>query len=43
MNERGVQVTYESVREWSLKYGGAYAKRVLWVANWYSSGDWNLK
>ncbi len=29
MNERGVKVTYESVREWCLKFGGAYAKRVL--------------
>ncbi len=28
MNERGVKVTYESVREWCLKFGGAYAKRV---------------
>src|SRR6266571_3310441 len=28
MNERGVKVTYETVREWCLKFGGAYAKRV---------------
>jgi putative transposase len=28
MNERGVTVTYESVREWCLKFGGAYAKRM---------------
>jgi putative transposase len=28
MNEREVSVTYESVREWCLKFGGAYAKRV---------------
>ena len=26
--ERGVTVTYESVREWCLKFGGAYAKRM---------------
>lgn len=28
MNERGVTVSYESVREWCLKFGGAYAKRM---------------
>ena len=28
MNERGVTVTYESVGEWCLKFGGAYAKRM---------------
>jgi putative transposase len=28
MNERGVAVTDESVREWCLKFGGAYAKRM---------------
>jgi putative transposase len=28
MNERGVTVTYETVREWCLKFGGAYAKRI---------------
>jgi putative transposase len=28
VNERGVTVTYESVREWSLRFGGTYAKRM---------------
>lgn len=28
MAERGVSITYESVREWCLKFGGAYARRV---------------
>ncbi len=28
MNERGVTATYESVREWCLKFAGAYAKRM---------------
>ena len=28
MAERGVNVTYESVREWCLKFAGAYAKRM---------------
>jgi putative transposase len=28
MAKRGVTVTYESVREWCLKFGGAYAKRM---------------
>jgi len=27
MNERGVTVTYESVHNWCLKFGEAYAKR----------------
>ena len=26
INERGVTITYETVREWCLKFGGAYAK-----------------
>ena len=26
--ERGVTVTYESVREWCLKFGGMYTKRI---------------
>src|ERR1700674_1249599 len=28
MAERGVTVSYESVREWCLKFGGAYTKRI---------------
>jgi putative transposase len=28
MAKRGVAVTYESVREWCLKFGGIYAKRM---------------
>jgi hypothetical protein len=28
MVERGIAVSYESVREWCLKFGGAYAKRI---------------
>jgi putative transposase len=28
MAERGVVVSYESVREWCLKFGAAYAKRI---------------
>lgn len=28
MAERGIAVTYETVREWCLKFGGAYAKRI---------------
>ncbi len=28
MAERGVMVSYESVREWCLKFGAAYAKRI---------------
>src|ERR1700680_1371557 len=28
MAKRGVVVTYESVREWCLKFGGAYVKRM---------------
>ncbi len=28
MAERGVAVTYESIREWCLKFGGVYAKRL---------------
>ncbi len=28
MAERGVIVTYESVREWCLKFGQSYAKRM---------------
>jgi putative transposase len=28
MAERGVAVSYKTVREWCLKFGGAYAKRI---------------
>jgi putative transposase len=28
MVERGVVVSYESVREWCLKFGATYAKRI---------------
>ena len=28
MAKRGIVVTYESVREWCLKFGGAYVKRM---------------
>src|SRR5437879_3175899 len=28
MAERGVVVSYESIREWCLKFGAAYAKRI---------------
>jgi putative transposase len=28
MAERGITVSYEAVREWCLKFGGAYAKRM---------------
>src|SRR6202521_4923564 len=28
MAERGLKVSYESVREWCLKFGGAYTKRI---------------
>ena len=28
MAERGVTVSYESVREWCLKFGGTYTKRI---------------
>jgi hypothetical protein len=28
MAERGVVVTYETVRDWSQKFGGTYAKRL---------------
>ena len=28
MAERGVVVTYETVRDWAQKFGGTYAKRV---------------
>jgi putative transposase len=28
MHERGVKVTYETVREWCLKFGQVYAKRM---------------
>src|SRR6266849_7479100 len=28
MAKRGVVLTYETVREWCLKFGGAYAKRM---------------
>src|ERR1700693_2210171 len=28
MAKRGVALTYETVREWCLKFGGAYAKRM---------------
>ena len=28
MAERGLTVTYETIREWCLKFGGAYAKRM---------------
>jgi transposase-like protein len=28
MAEHGVIVSYESVREWSLKFGGMYTKRI---------------
>jgi putative transposase len=28
MAERGVTVTYESVREWRLKFGGMYTRRI---------------
>jgi putative transposase len=30
MAERGVAVTYETVREWCVKFGGAYAKQIRW-------------
>ena len=41
MNERGVTVTYETVREWCLKFGGAYAKRMRMRSP--RSGDrWHL-
>ena len=28
MAERGVVVTYETIRDWSQKFGGTYAKRL---------------
>ena len=28
MAERGVVVTYETIRDWSLRFGGTYAKRL---------------
>ena len=28
MAERGVAVTYETIRDWSQKFGGTYAKRL---------------
>ena len=28
MAERGVTVSYESIREWCLKFGGVYTKRI---------------
>src|SRR4030088_1609204 len=28
MAERGVVVTYETIRDWSQKFGGTYAKRI---------------
>ena len=28
--ERGVTVSYETIREWSQKFGGTYAKRMRW-------------
>jgi putative transposase len=28
MAERGVTVSYETIREWSQKFGGTYAKRM---------------
>ena len=28
MAERGIMVSYETVREWSLKFGGTYTKRI---------------
>jgi len=28
MNERGVTLTYETVREWSLKFGNTFAKKL---------------
>jgi putative transposase len=37
MAERGVIVTYESIREWCQKFGGAYAKRLKHRAT--RSGD----
>ena len=41
MAKRGVAVTYESIREWCLKSGGAYAKRMR--AHSPRSGDrWHL-
>src|SRR5207249_7928775 len=41
MAERGVTVSYETIREWSQKFGGAYAKRMR--SNLHRLGDrWHL-
>jgi putative transposase len=41
--ERGVTVSYETIRQWCLTFGSDYARRIkkhqgsrgdLWVANW---------
>ena len=41
MAERGVTVSYETIREWSQKFGGAYAKQMR--SNLHRLGDrWHL-
>src|SRR5439155_17691722 len=41
MAERGVTVSYETIREWSQKFGGTYAKRMR--SNRHRLGDrWHL-
>ncbi len=41
MIERGVTVTYETVREWCLKFGGTYAKRMR-TRSPRPGGHWHL-
>ena len=41
MAERGVAVTYETIRDWSQKFGGTYAKR-LWSRSQRPGDRWHL-
>ncbi len=39
--ERGIDVSYETVRRWALKFGLAYARKLRWVRP-RPDGHWHL-